>query len=66
MNKVFIGVLITTGALIFTLFKAVTFFIKLGIENPQIIKIRKLMDRLRHDSCQYRFWRIFQRFSSLL
>jgi hypothetical protein len=55
MNKVFIGVLITTGALIFTLFKAVTFFIKLGIKNPQRIKIRQLMDRLRHDSCQYHF-----------
>jgi hypothetical protein len=39
MNKVFIGVLITTGALIFTLFKAVISIINLGIQNTQRIKI---------------------------
>jgi len=37
MNKVFIGILITTGALIFTLFRAVILLFK--FRNQKFIKI---------------------------
>lgn len=46
MNKVFIGMLITAGALIFTLFRAVSFILFLGFKITQIINILRLMERI--------------------
>ena len=56
MSKVFIGILITTGALIFTLFRAVTFlFIMKVIKSTQGPKVLRLMDRLCINFSKYHF-----------